>query len=96
MDVKKSFQLKALGMKRWWIAFLVSALIIVFGLCTIFLPHFFGNMLMIVLGIALVYEGLSGFVIVALISRYWLCLDFSYLCYWKNRMVWKRDLHLDI
>ena len=70
MDVKKSFQLKALGMKRWWIAFLVSALIIIFGLCTLFLPHFFGNMLMIVLGIALVYEGLSGFVIVALISRY--------------------------
>ncbi len=70
MDVKKAFQLKALGMKRWWIAFLVSALIIIFGLCTIFFPHFFGNALMIVLGIAMLYEGISGFVIVALIGRY--------------------------
>ena len=70
IDVKKSFQLKTLGMKRWWIAFLVSALIIIFGLCTIFFPHFFGNTLMIIFGIALVYEGISGFIIVALIGRY--------------------------
>lgn len=70
MDIKHSFQLKALGMKRWWICLIVSVAIILLGLSTIFFPTFFGNFLIILLGIIMIYEGISGLSITGLISHY--------------------------
>ncbi len=70
MDIKYSFQLKALGMNRWWICFLVPVAIIIFCLCTIFFMEFFGKALIILLGIVLIYEGISGFSLLGLIGHY--------------------------
>lgn len=70
IDIKRAFQLKALGVKYWWISFLVSALIIIFAVCTIIFPSFFADIIMIVLGIALVYEGISGLALIATIGHF--------------------------
>lgn len=70
MDIKHSFQLKALGMKYWWICTAVSVSVIILGLCTIFFPSFFGDFLIFLLGIIMVYEGVSGLSIVGLFSHY--------------------------
>ena len=70
MDIKHSFQLKALGMKHWWICLVVSIAIILLGLSTIFFPTFFGDFLIILLGIIMIYEGISGLSITGLISHY--------------------------
>ena len=70
MDIKHSFQLKALGMKHWWICTAVSVSVIILGLCTIFFPGFFGNFLIFLLGIIMIYEGISGLSIIGLFSHY--------------------------
>lgn len=70
MDMKHSFTLKNLGMAKWWIPFIVSVAVIMFSLTTIFFTNIFGALIMIVLGIALIYEGVSGFVLIILLSKY--------------------------
>lgn len=70
IDIKRSFQLKSLGVKYWWISFVVSALIIIFAITTIIFPGFFADIIMIILGIALVYEGISGLTLIATIGHY--------------------------
>ncbi len=70
MDIKNSFQLKVLGMKYWWVCTLISVLVILLGLSTIFFPTFFGNFLIFLLGIVMIYEGVSGLFIMGLISHY--------------------------
>lgn len=70
IDVKRSFQLKALGVKYWWISFLVSALIIIFAISTIIFPTVFADFIMVVLGITLVYEGISGLALMASIGHF--------------------------
>ena len=66
MDMKHSLTLKSLGMKKWWISFIISIAVIVFILVTIFFKNIFGALLMI----ALIYEGISGFSLIILLSRY--------------------------
>lgn len=70
IDIKRSFQLKSFGVKYWWISFVVSALIIIFAITTIIFPGFFADIIMIILGIALVYEGISGLTLIATIGHY--------------------------
>lgn len=70
MDIKNSFQLKVLGMKYWWVCAVISVLVILLGLSTIFFPTFFGNFLIFLLGIVMIYEGVSGLFIMGLISHY--------------------------
>lgn len=43
---------------------------IIFSLTTIFFTNIFGALLMIALGIALIYEGVSGFSLIILLGRY--------------------------
>lgn len=70
MDIKHSLTLRSLGMKKWWISFIISIAVIIFILVTIFFKNIFGELLMIALGIALIYEGISGFSLIILLSRY--------------------------
>ena len=60
MDMKHSLTLRSLGMRKWWIPFIIA----------IFFTNIFGALLMIALGIALIYEGVSGFSLIILLSRY--------------------------
>ena len=57
-------------MRKWWIPFIIAIVMIIFSLTTIFFTNIFGALLMIALGIALIYEGVSGFSLIILLSRY--------------------------
>ena len=70
MDMKHSLTLRSLGMRKWWIPFIIAIVMIMFSLTTIFFTNIFGALLMIALGIALIYEGVSGFSLIILLSRY--------------------------
>ena len=70
MDMKHSLTLRSLGMRKWWIPFIIAIVMIIFSLTTIFFTNIFGALLMIALGIALIYEGVSGFLLIILLSRY--------------------------
>ena len=70
MDMKHSLTLRTVGMKKWWIPFIISVAMIIFILVTIFFKNIFGEILMILLGISLIYEGVSGFSLIILLSRY--------------------------
>lgn len=70
MDIKHSFALKSLGARHWWIYTALSVAVIILGLCTIFFPDFFGSALIMLLGIILIYEGVSSFVVMLMIGHY--------------------------
>ena len=46
MDIKHSLTLRSLGMKKWWISFIISIAVIIFILVTIFFKNIFGALLM--------------------------------------------------
>ena len=70
MDMKHSLTLRTVGMSKWWIPFIISVAMIIFILVTIFFKNIFGEILMILLGISLIYEGVSGFSLIVLLNRY--------------------------
>lgn len=70
MDIKHSLALRTIGMRKWWIPFIISIAMIVFILVTIFFKNIFGEILMILLGCSLIYEGISGFSLIVLLNRY--------------------------
>lgn len=70
IDVKRSFQLKTYGVKKWWISFLLSLLVIILAICTILFPTIFASAIMIILGIALIYEGVSALALIGIISHF--------------------------
>lgn len=70
IDIKRAFQLRALGFEKWWISCLVSLAVIIFAICAIIFHNFFGNVIMVIFGIILVYEGASALVLMFLIKRF--------------------------
>lgn len=70
MDIKRAFTLKTLGMKYWWVCIAISVAVIILGICTVIFQNFFGDFIIMLLGIILVYEGVSGLVIMFMIGHY--------------------------
>lgn len=70
IDIADSLQLKALGMKRWWIKTAIAVIVLLLGLSFIFFSGAFGKFLMIILGIVLIYKGIAGFLDLALKGHY--------------------------
>lgn len=69
MNMKRSFYLKDFGVRRWYVFLILSAIAVVSGILTIAFREALGNALIIILGITLIYEGISGLVIMFQISR---------------------------
>lgn len=70
MDIKHGFQLKALGFGKWWLTVIVSLSVILISLYIIFFPNTFDGILIILLGIIMIYEGISGLVIAGFFGYY--------------------------
>lgn len=69
MNIKRSFWLKDFGMDKWYVLLIISCIAVVLGIVTIVFKEALGTALMIMLGIALIYEGVNGLMIMFLISR---------------------------
>ncbi|MEE1219190.1 MAG: DUF308 domain-containing protein [Ruminococcus sp.] len=70
MDIKNALFLRRLGMKYWWVSLLVSMAVILLSVSTIIFPAFFGDLLFAILGIVLIYEGVSDIVLLVLCGKY--------------------------
>ncbi len=70
LDIKHAFALKSMNVKYWWIYFVLSIIVILLGIGTIIFKSAFQDMIMMVLGILLIYQGISGFSILFLTNRF--------------------------
>lgn len=69
VNIKRAFNLKTMGFTRWNY-FLIAALIgLLLGILCILFYNFWAKAIVIFIGIALVYEGLSSLIIIFLDSR---------------------------
>ena len=69
MNVKRSFYLKDFGERYWFVFLIISAVSILAGILTIVFRQPLGSLLIVILGINLIYEGISGLVIMFRISQ---------------------------
>jgi uncharacterized membrane protein HdeD (DUF308 family) len=70
MDIKHSLGLKAYEMKYWWVSTILSFIVIVIGICTMIFSSFFADIIVTLLGILLIYEGLSSLVLMILSGHF--------------------------
>lgn len=69
INLKRSFHLREFGVKKWYFYLLLSAISIVMGIITIVFREPLGEALVIVLGVTLIYQGITSLIILFQISR---------------------------
>ena len=69
VNMKRSINMNALGFKRWYIFLIFSVLGIIAGILSIVLYHTIGNAVIVMMGVALIYEGLAGLLTMLWMSR---------------------------
>ncbi len=69
VNIKRAFNLKAMGFTRWNYFLIVALIGLLLGILCILFYNFWAKAIVIFIGIALVYEGLSSLIIIFLDSR---------------------------
>ena len=70
IDRKEAEKAQQYGDKRWWIILLCGMLKAILCILIIWNPFSWASVLMRVIGIALVYDGISDLIIIARISKF--------------------------
>lgn len=70
ISLKRAFQLKELGMERWWIAALLAVVTLLFGLVVMFNPFQSALLVIRIVGGVLIYQGISDLVTVTRLTYY--------------------------
>lgn len=65
MDIQYTFDIKKTGNSKWWIALIAAIITIVVGLMLVFNPFTAYEITMVLLGIAMLYDGGSDLVLLA-------------------------------
>lgn len=68
--ISRALNLRYYGFARWWMPLCVNIASLLIALCVIFFPGFFGNMLMVALGVILVIEAVSDLVSIHYLSDF--------------------------
>lgn len=68
--LKRALNLRSFGFMRWWAPMLSSCATLLLALSVIFLPGFYGNMLMMAIGVLLIVEGVSDLLSIHFLSGY--------------------------
>ncbi len=68
MNLKRSFHLRDFGVRKWYVFFIFAAVSVAAGLITIIFHDTLRDVLIIMLGINLIYEGILGLIIMFQIS----------------------------
>ena len=69
IDLRRALLFCQAGYKRWYILLILTLITAAFGTLFIVYPNLFGDFLMIVIGVLLIYEAVSTFVLLFIISR---------------------------
>ena len=67
--ISRALNLRYFGFARWWAPLCANLATLVLALCIVFFPGFFGNMLMMVVGIILVVEAVSDLIAIHYLDR---------------------------
>lgn len=67
--ISRAMNLRYYGFVRWWVPLLSSLLTLALSACIIFFPGFFGDMLMVAMGLLLVVEAVSDLVSIHYLNR---------------------------
>lgn len=67
--ISRALNLRYFGFARWWAPMCANLATLVLALCIVFFPGFFGNMLMMVVGIILVVEAVSDLIAIHYLDR---------------------------
>lgn len=70
VNIKRSINLKSYGMSRWYIFLITAAITVIAGILCIFLYSVIANAIVVVLGITLIYEGVSSLITMIMVARY--------------------------
>lgn len=70
ISLKRAFQLKELGMERWWIAALLAVVTLLFGLVVMFNPFQSALLVIRIVGGVLIYQGISDLVTITRVTYY--------------------------
>lgn len=68
VNVRRSFEMKELEFSRWWAAMVVAALMILLGLVMFLNPFAAAQVTVMFIGVVLIYQGVSDFIILMLIG----------------------------
>ncbi|MGN0772553.1 MAG: HdeD family acid-resistance protein [Candidatus Ventricola sp.] len=68
--VSRALNLRYYGFARWWAPLCANLATLVLALCVIFFPGFFGNMLMVAMGVILVVEAVSDLISIHYLGRF--------------------------
>lgn len=68
--ISRALNLRYYGFSRWWAPLAANLVTLVLALCIIFFPGFFGNMLMMAMGIILVAEAVSDLISLYYLNRF--------------------------
>ena len=68
--ISRALNLRYFGFARWWAPLCANLATLVLALCIVFFPGFFGNMLMMVVGIILVVEAVSDLISIHYLGRF--------------------------
>lgn len=69
IDLRRALLFRQFNLKLWYTLLILALLTAVFGTLFIVYPNLFGNIIMIFIGILLIYEAVSTFVLLFVISR---------------------------
>ena len=69
-SISRALNLRYFGFVRWWAPLCANLATLVIALCVIFFPGFFGNMMMMAMGIILVVEAVSDLISIHYLGRF--------------------------
>lgn len=69
VNIKRAFSLKSMEFSRWYVLLISAAIGIILGALCIFLYMGMGQVIVIFVGIALIYEGIASLLTMLLVSR---------------------------
>lgn len=68
--IKRALNLRSFGFARWWAPMLSACTTLLLALSVIFFPGFYGNMLMMAVGLLLIVEAVSNLTSIYFLSGY--------------------------
>jgi uncharacterized membrane protein HdeD (DUF308 family) len=69
IDLQAAFHLQGAGYERWWLALILALLTVVLGAVIILDPFTTLNALLMLIGVALIYDGISDLLLIFRLSR---------------------------
>lgn len=69
VNAKRAFNLKSMGMKKWYIFLITSAISVIAGILCIVFKDILASVIVVIIGCVLIYEGIASLITMFMVSR---------------------------